>query len=50
LSDEGRRRLDALPAAQQAQLAELYDDVLLPPRSQRRAPKRSRPRGVIRPR
>ncbi len=50
LSIDGRRRFDAMPPSVQAQLAELYDDVLLPPRSQRRAPKRSRLRGVIRPR
>ncbi|HET7094953.1 MAG TPA: hypothetical protein VFI22_15785, partial [Thermomicrobiales bacterium] len=43
LSDDGRRRFDALPGSTQAQLAELYDDVLLPPRPQRRAPKRPRP-------
>ncbi|HEU0115137.1 MAG TPA: hypothetical protein VFQ80_10695, partial [Thermomicrobiales bacterium] len=43
LSDHGRRRFDALPGSTQAQLAELYDDVLLPPRPQRRAPKRPRP-------
>jgi hypothetical protein len=43
LSDAGRRRFDALPAPAQAQLAELYDDVLLPPRRRRRAPKQSRP-------
>jgi hypothetical protein len=43
LSGDGRRRFDALPGSTQAQLAELYDDVLLPPRPQRRAPKRRRP-------